>query len=211
MISGWRFWVVVLLLGSSAFALHSLSHGERVVPARPLSLFPMDVSGWRGQALPLTRDVVEAVGVDDYLNRVYTAPDGMPVLLYVGYYQSQRTGRTIHSPKNCLPGAGWQPVSASRVNLTLPDGRRVPVNYYLIERGLDRQLVLYWYQSHGRVIASEYWGKFYMVLDALRLDRTDSALVRVSIPVNHSMGVARSDVVQFAQAVESRLGAFIPQ
>lgn len=211
MISGWRFWVVVLLLGSSAAALRSLSHGEKVVPARALSAFPIDLDGWSGQELPLPENVVDAVGVDDYLNRVYASADGTPVLLYIGYYQSQRTGRTIHSPKNCLPGAGWQPVFASHVNLALADGRRVPVNYYLIEKGLERQLVLYWYQSHGRVIASEYWGKYYMVLDALRLNRTDSALVRVSIPVGNNVGAAKGEVLQFAAAVESRLGAFIPR
>ena len=121
----------------------------------------------------------------DYLNRGYWEPGMNKALLglYIGYFRSQRTGATIHSPKNCLPGAGWNPAQSSVYQLPLDDGRKVPINLYLIRKGLESEVVLYWYQSHGRVVASEYWGKFYLVYDALRLNRTDAALVRITVPV----------------------------
>jgi EpsI family protein len=145
------------------------------------------------------------------VSRVYQESNQPPVTLYVGYYKSQRTGQSIHSPKNCLPGAGWEPVSAGRIDLTLPNGERAPVNLYVIENGLRRQVVLYWYQSHGRIIASEYWGKLYMVLDALRLNRTDAALVRVSAPVQANETVAREEVTSFAQHLLFQLSDLLPR
>ena len=115
------------------------------------------------------------------------APCGA-VGLYVGYHDSQRQGDTIHSPLNCLPGAGWQPLEQGRITVSVRDhgtARPAPieVNRVVIGKGLDRQLVLYWYQSHRRVVASEYWGKVYTVLDAMRYNRTDAAMVRVITPV----------------------------
>src|SRR5262249_26458845 len=116
--------------------------------------------------------------------------------LYAGFYRSQREGSTIHSPLNCLPGAGWSAVAHERVDVDVPSYRggdatgRIRVNRYVVQKGLDRQLVLYWYQMHGRVIASEYWGKFYLVADAIRLNRTDAALVRITVPFDPSEGPA---------------------
>ena len=135
---------------------------------------------------PLTEEVLEELRVTDYTTRYYTKA-GQGVSLYVGYYDSQRQGASIHSPLNCLPGAGWLPLEQGRRRLSVPsaDGtsREIEVNRVLIQRGLDRQLVLYWYQSHGRVVASEYWGKVYSVADAIRYNRTDAALVRLVAPV----------------------------
>ena len=143
-------------------------------PARStFNRFPDQIQSWKG--------------VDDYLNRVYTSPDRAQLGLYVGYYGSQRQGDSIHSPMNCLPGAGWEPLSKS--SLTIPVSSAagaavVDANRYVIQKGLNRQLVLYWYQSHGRTVASEYWSKLYLVRDAVRLNRTDAALVRVIVPIN---------------------------
>jgi EpsI family protein len=107
--------------------------------------------------------------------------------LYIGYYESQRQGDTIHSPLNCLPGSGWEPVSKSYVSIPVEAGSHasanILVNQYVIQKGLDRQVVLYWYQSHGRVVANEYRSKIFMVYDAVRLNRSDAALVRVVSPV----------------------------
>ena len=96
----------------------------------------------------------------------------MPVGLYAGYYRSQRQGDTIHSPQNCLPGAGWRPVSSATINLTSPGGS-VPVNQYVIQKGLDQQVVLYWYQGRGRVVANEYANKALLMWDAATLQRTN--------------------------------------
>jgi EpsI family protein len=117
---------------------------------------------------------------------VYVSPDRAGLSLYVGYYNSQRQGDSIHSPLNCLPGAGWEPLSKSFVKIPVTMAGRtteIDANRYIIQKGLDRQLVLYWYQSHGRTVASEYWSKFYLIRDAVRLNRTDAALVRVIVPI----------------------------
>ena len=106
----------------------------------------------------------EVLGVDDYARRTYAARASRWVGLYIGYYDSQRQGDTVHSPLNCLPGAGWTPVSQDRATRRVKDtaaaaaNREITINRFVIQKGLDRQLVLYWYQSHGRVMASEYLG-----------------------------------------------------
>src|ERR1700674_1313959 len=196
MTKGLGFWFMLAVLAGAAVGLHHLSHGEAVPLSKPLSTFPMQLRDWQGADVSIEPRIVQALGVSDYLFRVYQAPDQHLVFLYVGYYRSQRAGVSIHSPKNCLPGAGWEPVSAGHLALTVPGGRQVLVNQYVVENGLQRQLVLYWYQSHGRVIASEYSGKIYMVLDSLRLNRTDAALVRVSSPIGK-----RDESAAFSRAV----------
>lgn len=157
---------------------------ERTPEHEPLRDLPRTMGEWRGQDAPaLTTGVVSVLGVDDYVNRLYFASE-VPVSLYVGYYASQRTGDTIHSPQNCLPGAGWQPVDTSRRSLAVPTrDTPVTINRLLIQKGLDRQIVYYWYQSHGRVVASDYQSKALLVWDALRTNRSDAALVRVITPI----------------------------
>lgn len=178
-----RFWIMIMVLLGASIGLRHLSHGEAAPLAAPLSNFPVQWESWHGRDVPIEPRIIQALGVSDYMNRLYEASPSPPIFLYVGYFKSQRTGQLIHSPKNCLPGAGWEPVSVGSVELIGPKGNRVSVNRYVIQNGLQRQLVLYWYQSHGRIIASEYWGKTYMLLDSIRLNRTDAALVRISTPI----------------------------
>jgi EpsI family protein len=119
--------------------------------------------------------------------RTYFAPDGTAAGLYIGYWETQDRGDAVHSPLNCLPGVGWQPLSRRRLAITADDGgtkrSAVEVNRYVVQRGRDRLLILYWYQSHGRVIASEYAAKFFLVADAVRMRRSDTAIVRVVTPI----------------------------
>ena len=179
--------------------------------------FPTELHGWRGtQQPPLTKDILAVLGVDDYMTRAYFAPDRAGVGLYIGYYGSQRQGDTMHSPLNCLPGAGWQPVSQTTMPVSVPvEGgtggeRTIVINRYMIQKGIDRQLVLYWYQSHGRVVASEYWGKFYLIRDAVRLNRTDGALVRVIAPVVRSEPEAEQTAVEFIKVLFPALDGYLP-
>src|SRR5260370_18617840 len=134
----------------------------------------------------------QAVGVGDYANRIFYSLTELHVQLYVGYVARQRTGDTIHSPKNCLPGAGWDPVHSGYATIALPGGRQIVVNEYVIQQGLNKQLVFYWYQGRGRVVASEYAGKFWMVADAITRNRTDGALVRLVPPMNDAESKARA-------------------
>jgi len=207
---GARFFATAGILLAGIVLLHGVSHGEPVPLRQPLGQLPMAMNGWLGQDDPLEARIVTALGVNDYVNRSYISGGGPPVGLYVGYYQSQRTGETIHSPKNCLPGAGWEPVRAGRLTIPMFAAPAIVVNEFLVEKGAAQYLVLYWYQAHGRVIASEYSGKAWLVFDAITRNRTDAALVRVLTSTSNGEEQARVRVVQFVQALDPRLNTFIP-
>jgi EpsI family protein len=200
-----------------AVLLAGAARSEVMRPPRPLADLPMSIGEWRGRPqAPFDDKTLGILGVDDYVTRVYMA-DRAGVGLYVGYWGSQQQGDTIHSPLNCLPGAGWEPVSKSLLQIALPAGhreaRRIAVNRYVVQKGLDRQLVLYWYQSHGRVVASEYASKVYLVTDAIRLGRTDAALVRVTVPISNARGGeagAEQDATAFVGALFPALDAALP-
>ncbi len=208
---GTRLMITAVTLVGGIVLFHSVSHGEPVPLRKGFEQLPMSLDGWQGRENPLEKRIVTALGVSDYVNRVYTRSEAQPVDLYIAYYQSQRTGESIHSPKNCLPGAGWEPVRAGRLTIPVSTGPAISVNEYLIEKGPTQYLVLYWYQAHGRVIASEYSGKAWLVFDAITRNRTDEALVRVLTPTKGDASQARARAVQFAQALYPRLDSFIPR
>jgi EpsI family protein len=210
MILSMRLWITVsLLLGSSAL-LHALSHGEKKIPREPLSELPYSVGVWKGNDIPLSPAIVTALNVTDHTNRAYLDPAGVPVQLYIGYYASQRTGDTIHSPKNCLPGSGWEPIRSGYIPIDVQGGRQITVNEYLIQKEQDREMVFYWYQDGGRVIASEYAAKYWMVSDAISRNRTDGALVRVVTSSNDGEANARSRLIRFTQVLFPRLNDILP-
>jgi EpsI family protein len=204
--------VVVAMLAATAGYTARAAHSDVPVSRSPLPALPLDIDGWQGfDAAPFSDDIVAQLGVDDYINRRYVR-GSIPVTVYVGYYSSQRQGDTIHSPQNCLPGAGWQPVSFERTNIQA-GGTSVPVNRYLIEKGLDRQAVIYWYEGRGRSIANEYANKAWLMVDAARLRRTDGALVRMITPVvnsSDSPSGAFDRLTAFAAALFPRLKAHVP-
>ncbi|HXW06867.1 MAG TPA: EpsI family protein [Vicinamibacterales bacterium] len=132
-----------------------------------------------------------------------------PVSVYIGYYHSQRQGDAIHSPQNCLPGAGWRAVGSGLATVTA-NGAAVRVNEYVIAKGLERQVVLYWYQGRGRVVANEYTNKALLMLDAARLGRTNGGLVRLIAPVLTTVDAARTGLTDFAAALLPHLGDYLP-
>jgi EpsI family protein len=215
MIAGGRYWVMIAVLLAASAGLAHLSHGESTPPALPMADFPTKIGPWAEIIeWPLDKETRDLLGVTDYLNRGYWEPGMNKNLLglFIGYFRSQRTGASIHSPKNCLPGAGWSPAQSSIYQLQLDDGRKVPINLYILRKGLESEVVLYWYQSHGRIVASEFWGKFYLVYDALRLNRTDAALVRITVPVDNSDEKAAQDrAVAFAKKITGDLDQIIPR
>lgn len=208
-----RYWTMIAVLSAGVAGMGFLSHGESTPPARPFNEFPKDIGNYKTVAeIPFDQATLDLLGVTDYFNRVYFSPTQDEVGLYVGYFRTQRTGAQIHSPKHCLPGAGWQPTSSQIYQLSLDDGRKVPINLYLIRKDLDQEVVVYWYQSHGRVVASEYWGKFWMVYDAIRLNRTDAALVRITAPVrNGDADAASKRALAFAKQVAGDIDQIIPR
>jgi EpsI family protein len=209
-----RFFAVVVLLVATALFLRARTRLEILPQREDLASFPKQVGAWVGRDTELQPGVVEILGPGEFLARIYTrAPKEPYIDLFTAYFPTQRTGNTIHSPQNCLPGAGWTPREGSRFPLSRPDGHTIVVNRYVLAKGPDRLLVLYWYQAHGRVVASEYWAKFYLVTDAIRLNRTDGALVRLITPMlrGEDTESAQRRAVELAQLILPMLDSYIPR
>lgn len=213
-----RFWLrfsltAALLLACGVF-LQVRSAGEDPRSRSPLMDFPRQIEGWEGKTIPISPDVRAVLGPGEFMERLYSHKHrDAPVDLFLAYFPSQRTGDTMHSPKNCLPGGGWVPISATHMSLTGPDGKPFAVNRYLIGKGLDRMLVLYWFVEQGRTVASEYWAKIDLVSDAIRENRTDGALVRVGTPLGpgESPATAQKRVVGFTERILPLLPSYIPR
>ncbi len=205
-----RIWITAGVLAFGFLCLHGFGHGEPRSLRLPLRQFPAVLGNWQGEDQLLPKRISEATGADEYLNRAYIDPSGQRVELYVGYYRTQRTGETIHSPKNCLPGAGWEPLRSGRLTVSMAPAPAIIVNEYLIEKDGNRDLVLYWYQARGRVVASEYSGKVWLVVDAITRNRTDGALVRLFTPTRDGEAKARERALSFVRLLYPELGKFIP-
>lgn len=208
----WRFGIAVLLIGGSILGLNVLSHGSSVMSQKKLTDFPQTLGLWQGRDVAIEARVQEVLGATDLLNRVYFDPDNRAAELFVAFFASQRKGGAIHSPKNCLPGAGWSVVKGDIISLSVP-GHSEPfqVNRYIVQKDFNRVLVLYWYQSQGRVLASEYAAKLYLIWDAIRKNRTDGALVRVvSHVVGNDEGAALERAKDFVQQIFPQLENYLP-
>jgi EpsI family protein len=199
--------VLVTLIAATGLYTRGAAGSEITVARDSLFTLPVQIGGWVGRdAPPFADDVLATLGVDEYINRRYVAQGAPPIDVYVGYYRSQRRGDTIHSPRNCLPGAGWEPVSDDRVRVDAGTAS-LTVNRYVIQKGLDRQVVFYWYQGRGRVIAGEYTNKLMLMLDAARLHRTDGGIVRLMVPVRTTTGAASHELSAFAAALGPSLSS----
>ena len=212
--TGSRFWIVVLLLAGTGLILQARGNTDRIPVSEPLSNFPQTIAGWVGNDTQIDKESLDVLGAGDFLSRTYTQGGRpLPIGLFVGYFPTQRTGVTIHSPKHCLPGAGWAFESSQYVSLKDSNGKAHTVGEYVISNGDDRQFVIYWYEAHGRSVANEYMAKVYMVTDAMRLNRTDGALVRVITPIDTREGtaVAKARAEAFVAELASVLRKFIPE
>lgn len=213
-----KFWVIFILLAATFTTLRLRGDTDRVPETPPLSLMPTTIGGLTAQDFPLDSETLAILGDGRFLNRVYSGSGAAgqvrqpPVSLFIGYFPTQRSGQSIHSPQNCLPGAGWAFLSSQVINLPTADGRPYPVGQYLIGNAGEKQVVLYWYLAHGRSVANDYLAKAYMMLDAVRWNRTDGALVRIVTPVNpsESLESAQQRALRFANQVTPLLPRFIP-
>ena len=175
----------------------------------PFAKMPTAIGAWRSAGdLTIDEDSLKILKADDYLSRMYVRGN-IGVSLFIAYYATQQQGDTMHSPMNCLPASGWQPMTNERVQIAT-DGAPVNANRVVIQKALDKELVLYWYQSHGRTIASEYASKAYLVLDSLRQHRSAAALIRIITPVTAGNAVATGMATDFVQSLSPLLGAHIP-
>jgi len=180
-IENWRFCVTVLLLCGTLTASRLSEDRKLESLARPLTILPTRIDGWTaGPDQSLDPHVVTVLKPTSYLVRTY-AQGARQIGLFIAYYAGQRAGESMHSPKVCLPASGWG-VAASDTAVVPVGGRCVTVNKYLVEKGADRLVVLYWYQSKQRIVASEYLGKLFLVRDAVLEGRTAGSIVRLTLP-----------------------------
>lgn len=203
--------LVLVLIGSTAVAGRT-----EIVPERQsLYGFPLLIGDWRGREVPLSDQELDVLKLTDYVSANYQHPDRGMLNLYVAYYDSQRKGASVHSPRACLPGGGWQIRSSRVVTLpgVLPDGGDLAVNQLIIGMGNNRQLVNYWFMQRGRNLTNEYLVKWYIFWDSLTKRRTDGALVRLVAPLPAEGGEeeARASLEQFIRLVEPRLYYYVPQ
>jgi len=210
----WKFWglLAFLLIGGVITNVWERA-GEAHVERRALNAFPAEIGAWRQQGIDSRFDAqTESVlRADDYLMRDYARPDGAQANFYVGYYASQRSGATYHSPLNCLPGSGWTLNEPALVSITpAGGGADIEANRYIMQNGNSRHLLIYWYQGRGRAVASEYWGKIYTVLDSVSRRRSDGAMVRVLVPITKSEDEALKTGVELAAQLAPHLPDFVP-
>ena len=214
-----RFWVVFLLLLAALTTLHLRESVDRVPPSEPLSpRAPIHRSTGPARISPSarTRSMYSGTAASSTASIRTPRPANKsplpPVSLFIGYFPTQRTGQSIHSPQNCLPGAGWTFSSSKTIYLERPELKNYAVGEYLITNGNARQVVLYWYLAHGRSIANDYVAKAYMMLDAIRSNRTDGALIRLVTPLepNESLATAQTRVINFADRFVPMLPRYIP-
>jgi EpsI family protein len=209
-----RFTPLTLLLVATLGLLMVREREEVLPPRSGLSSFPRSIAQWDSQDLQINPEVKELLGPGEFLLRDYSNPEQRTATsLFIAYFPSQRMGDTIHSPKNCLPGAGWIPTETSRIWIDQQAGNRIQVNRILVTKGVDRALVLYWYQAHSRVTPSEYGAKYYLIADAIRTNRSDGALVRIITFMQNGESVreAETTAVGFARLVSPLLDDYIPR
>ena len=212
--SKYALWLTILLAAQGGAYYAVASRPEVTLPMAPLALFPSSIPGWQAvRDFPIDAETLEVLKADDTLNRMYWNPSTKEALyFYIAYFKTQRTGATPHSPKNCLPGAGFEPVVPPTVISIPVAGRAQPLeaNQYIVAQGEDKVVVLYWYQSHGRIIANEFAAKFWLVADAMRYRRSDTAVVKVQVKVSGDEKAAVREAAAFVQAVYPALARQLP-
>jgi EpsI family protein len=207
-------WAAVAVLAVGVIATTAGVHTQRVMPLRaPLATaIPGTLAGWASQDIEVSEEEQRVAGMDSYVMRVHEPAEASATswfTVYVGYYESQAQGNTIHSPKNCLPGGGWEPLTSQRQAIATPLGE-IMVNRYLIANGAAKSLVLYWYQGRGRVEANEYTVKWDLLRDQALLGRSDEALVRVIVPVSTTEDAAYAQAEQVAKELVVHVDRALP-
>jgi exosortase D (VPLPA-CTERM-specific) len=234
--SSLRFGIVAVPMLATAIGLQRYKRNEYFPPRASLSSLPSQIDCWTGTDDPLDQATLDILGPGEFLLRDYenkcqpqsqpaetpqsqpsqpqSQPESQPwINLYIAYFPSQKAGDTIHSPQHCLPGAGWVPTSREVVQITGPDGSSFPANRYVISNVDEKRLVLYWFQAHGREVASEYWAKYYLVSDSVRMNRSDGALVRLMTPIldNESPDAAEARMMKLGSQFLPLLDTYIPR
>ena len=204
---------LTILLLAQATLIGVLAPAEKVPLGRPLNAIPRELNGWHMSAEGVVEpEIMEFLKADDTLNRTYIDPAaGVAANLFIAFFKSQRAGVTPHSPKVCLPGNGWVPAESTTIDIPIPGrSEAIHVNRYIVAKGDDRSLIIYWYQTPYRVIADEFVAKFYTIVDGLRYHRSDTTLVRVIVPIVKGEDPAEKEAVRFIQGIYRPVSEFLP-
>jgi EpsI family protein len=203
---------ILLLIQGSAYYMVAL-RPEAVPNVAPLSAFPTATGSWSMyKDVPIEKEVQDVLLADDTLNRIYVKSGNSAAFLFIAFFRTQRSGQAPHSPKNCLPGAGWESLESEPLTIQVP-GRpeRIETNRYVVAKGDEKSVVLYWYQSHNRIIAGEFTAKFWLIADSIKYHRSDCALVKIVVPVrNGDSTAATREAVDFVQSVFPALSKQLP-
>jgi EpsI family protein len=204
--------LAVLLLGG-VFINWFEQRGEARIERKPLAEIPAQLGEWRqkGSEIRFGEQTESVLRVSDYTMREYFSADGRLANVYVGYYASQRSGATYHSPQNCLPGAGWVMRQPGYIEIKTPAGKTFKANRYIIENGIYKEVLIYWYQGRGRFEASEYQDKLNTVWDSVLRRRSDGAMVRVMTSVGGDEEAATEAAINLSAAAADLLSAFVPE
>jgi EpsI family protein len=202
---------MVLVAGALLSTLGVKAQRSLPLQADLAATVPDSLEGFVGRDDTLETEVAQVAGVDSYLMRHFISPDTtrLGFSLYVGYYERQTQGATIHSPRNCLPGGGWEPLTNTTTVVATPQGP-VRVNQYLLQKGRQQALVLYWYQGRGRVESNEYVVKFDLLRDAALRRRSEEALVRIVVPVTSGEADALGLATRIASVMVPTLQHALP-
>jgi EpsI family protein len=202
-----------ILIAGGLFVNWFEQRGEVPIERKSLSEMPRSLGKWqqKGGEIRFGEQTESVLRVSDYTMREYLSPDGRLANVYVGYYASQRTGATYHSPQNCLPGAGWVMREPSLIEIKTPDGKAFTANRYIIENGIYKEVMIYWYQGRGRIEASEYRDKINTVWDSILYRRSDGALVRVMTSVGNDEQSATQAAVDLSAHLAEKLSEFVPE
>jgi EpsI family protein len=208
-----RLVTVLLLLQGVVFYAVALRAESTPSPA-PLASLPAMIGGWQLYTdVKIDQETLDVLKADDTLNRIYINPEKTAsAFLFVAFFKTQRTGQAPHSPKNCLPANGYEPVESGHIQVAVA-GRSEPVeiNRYLTVRGDEKSVTLYWYQSHDRVIAGEFTARLWLIADSIRFHRSDTSLVKVVVPVrNNDADTATRTAIEFVKAVFAPLASQLP-
>jgi len=205
-----HYWIALAVVVAAAPVPELIGRNIPVPLSRPLDELSADIGDWRSTNEHLEARVLEKLGTDDILMRRYVDSRGDTIMLYISYFERQQQGEISHSPKNCLPGAGWQEKTATRIPYPVPRGEPGLINEIVFDKAGQEQLVYYWFQERGRVLASEYWVKWYLIWDVITRQHSNGALLRVSAPIHRSEQDTRDQLMRFMQVALPRVNELLP-
>jgi len=204
---------VALLVATTIVSFQVAGREETPPPRQSFLEFPMHLAERHGEPMAMERQYVDVLRFDDYLLANYQGAGG-PINVYAAYYRSQRSGQATHSPKTCIPGGGWEITSFDEVAVPPGQGaeRGFLANRVVIQKGDQKQVVLYWFKQRNRLVTSEYLVKLFLLWDSLTIKRSDGALIRLvaAVQPGEPEGAADQRVMQMAAVVHPLLPAYVP-